>query len=283
MASDIIKLRTSAPPPRETEFIPHSHPEFEIGYFKSGHGVYTLEGRSYEIHAGDVFLFGNDELHKVTTIYADEPMQTVALLFQPRLVWDALTDDFTNDCLDVFRGRGPDFSHRVDKNHPAYARVVSLITDAEREWNEKQPFYLKILKNRILEILITLSRTGEQNASDEKSAAAFKEVFHLVNAAVDDIEEHFCEDISIRELAAKYGMSQNFFTLCFKKVNGITPKAYVSSKRIDKAIGLIKNTDMTMLEIATHCGFNSSASFNKTFTKTTGKKPMEYRKAYENH
>ncbi|MGN1122195.1 MAG: AraC family transcriptional regulator [Eubacteriales bacterium] len=45
----------------------------------------------------------------------------------------------------------------------------------------------------------------------------------------------------------------------------------------------MKSTDMTMLEIATHCGFNNSASFNKTFTKTTGKKPTEYRKAYEKH
>lgn len=36
-----------------------------------------------------------------------------------------------------------------------------------------------------------------------------------------------------------------------------------------------------MLEIATLCGFNSSASFNKTFAKTTGKKPMEYRKNSE--
>ena len=76
-------------------------------------------------------------------------------------------------------------------------------------------------------------------------------------------------------------MSQNFFTSCFKKINGITPKAYINSKRIDKAIRLIRSTDKSMLEIATLCGFNSSASFNKSFTKTTGKRPLEYRRTGE--
>ena len=283
MASGIIEIRTSNPPPRETEFIPHSHPELEIGYFKSGHGIYSVKGRKYEIHAGDVFFFNNDELHKVTTVYPDEPMHTVALLFQPRLVWDTLTDDFTRDCLDVFRNRDAAFSHRLDRSFDAYEHIVSLILDAEREWKECRPFYLKMVKSRILEILITVSRNRNAPHAEEKPPALFKDVLHLINAAVDDIEETFCEDISIAALAAKYGMSQNFFTQCFKKVNGITPKAYVISKRIDKAIRLIKSTDMTMLEIATHCGFNNSASFNKTFTKTTGKKPTEYRKAYEKH
>ena len=281
VTNEIFKLRSSNPPPRETAFIPHSHPELEIGYFKSGSGIYTVKGRQYEIRPGDIFLFNSDELHKITTVRPDEPMQTLAVLFQPRLVWDALTDDFSDDLLAAFRSLGEAGKHRIDQTHPAYEALIGQIAQIEAEWTKQSPYYRKAVKNRILDFLITLSRSVDRQTKPDESDEGFRDVLPLINASVDEIEEHFCEELRIHDLAAKYGMSQNFFTSCFKKINGITPKAYINSKRIDKAIRLIRSTDKSMLEIATLCGFNSSASFNKSFTKTTGKRPLEYRRTGE--
>lgn len=281
VTNEIFKLRSSNPPPRETAFIPHSHPELEIGYFKSGSGIYTVKGHQYEIRSGDIFLFNSDELHKITTVRPDEPMQTLAVLFQPRLVWDALTDDFSDDLLAAFRSLGEAGKHRIDQTHPAYETLIGQIAQIEAEWIKQSPYYRKAVKNRILDFLITLSRSVDRQTKPDESDEAFRDVLPLINASVDEIEEHFCEELRIHDLAAKYGMSQNFFTSCFKKINGITPKAYINSKRIDKAIRLIRSTDKSMLEIATLCGFNSSASFNKSFTKTTGKRPLEYRRTGE--
>lgn len=281
MTNEIFKLRSSTPPPRETAFIPHSHPELEIGYFKSGSGIYTVKGHQYEIRSGDIFLFNSDELHKITTVRPDEPMQTLAVLFQPRLVWDALTDDFSDDLLAAFRSFGEAGKHRIDITHPMYQTLAGQIAQIEAEWTKQKPYYRKAVKNRILDFLITLSRSVDRQTKTDESDEAFRDVLPLINASVDEIEEHFSEELRIHDLAVKYGMSQNFFSSCFKKINGITPKAYINSKRIDKAIRLIRSTDKSMLEIATLCGFNSSASFNKSFTKTTGKRPLEYRRTGE--
>ena len=281
MANDIFKIRSSSPPPRETAFIPHSHPELEIGYFKSGSGVYTVKGHRYEIRSGDIFLFNSDERHKITTIRADEPMQTFAVLFQPRLVWDGLTDDFSADLVAAFRRLGEEKKHRIDKTHPLYDALVANIFAIEREWREEKPYYRKVIKSRILDFLILLSRADENESYAESTDDAFRDVLPLISASVDEIEEHFCEEMRIHDLAAKFGMSQNFFSSCFKRINGITPKAYINSKRIDYAIRLIRTTDKSMLEIATLCGFNSSTSFNKSFSKATGKRPLEYRKPHE--
>lgn len=146
MVKGVIDIHTSNPPARETEFIPHSHPELEIGFFKSGRGIYTLKDCSYDIYPGDIFLFNTDELHKVTTIFADEPMSTIAIHFQPRLVWDALTDADAPDCLDIFRVRNQNYSH---KNRPHLSRLLknaSLILDAQKEWDQKSPLYMKMIK-----------------------------------------------------------------------------------------------------------------------------------------
>lgn len=278
MSDGIFKIRTSNPPARKTEFIPHSHPELEIGFFKSGSGVYTVKNGQYDIRPGDIFLFDSDELHKITTVEMTEPMHTFTVLFQPRLVWDAQTDELSADVLTAFRARGAALAHRIDATHPDYPFFVACLNDIEKEWTTARPFYRKLIKSRILDFLVLLSRaSGEPIAPTTSENATLRELLPIINACVDEIEENFCEDISVRELAEKHGMSQNFFTRCFKTVNGITPKAYISSKRIDKAIRLIRTTDMSILDVATHCGFNSSASFHKTFTKMTGKKPTEYR------
>ena len=53
---------------------------------------------------------------------------------------------------------------------------------------------------------------------------------------------------------------------------------YINIKRIEDSLTLLKSTNLTVLDIATKCGFNSTASFNKIFKKTTGITPKEYRK-----
>ena len=64
--------------------------------------------------------------------------------------------------------------------------------------------------------------------------------------------------------------------LTFKKFNGISPWEYITIKRVENAVELIKNTNMTKLEIAEKCGFSSSSNFYKAFFNITGKKPSDY-------
>ena len=59
-------------------------------------------------------------------------------------------------------------------------------------------------------------------------------------------------------------------------MNGISPWEYITIKRVEKAIGLLKTTNDTKLNIAMQCGFNSSSNFYKAFFRITGKKPGSY-------
>jgi AraC-like DNA-binding protein len=53
---------------------------------------------------------------------------------------------------------------------------------------------------------------------------------------------------------------------------------YISIKRIEEALTLIKTTDKNMLEIALECGFNNTVNFNKLFKKYTNVTPNFFRK-----
>lgn len=277
--SSLIDVHTSNPPPRVIGFIPHSHPTLEIGYFLSGKGVYSLADKVYPIEAGDVFLFNADERHKVTVVEEDEQMRTVAVHFEARAVWEAPDADERGDLLAPFRVRTGVCSHKYEKTMPHYAQVVKLIGEIREAYESDLPFHARIVKSKLIEALVYIAR--DKHIESDSEPPLSKSVFPLINGAMDDIDARFCEDIAIGEIAKKVGMSANFFTACFKRVAGMPPKRYIGVKRVDKAIRLLRDTDCTMLDIATRCGFNSSASFNKTFLKITGRKPMEYRKAYE--
>ena len=51
----------------------------------------------------------------------------------------------------------------------------------------------------------------------------------------------------------------------------------INIKRIEKSLGLLKNTDDTVLSVAAACGYNNTANFNRIFRKITGLTPRQYR------
>ena len=69
----------------------------------------------------------------------------------------------------------------------------------------------------------------------------------------------------------------------FRQVSDVTLWGYITDKRIGAAIQLLtdKHCNASMLEIATRCGFNNTANFNKAFRKATGSTPSQYRKLYD--
>ena len=88
-----------------------------------------------------------------------------------------------------------------------------------------------------------------------------------------------CEEIKLNDLANIAGLSPNYFSHLFKKNNGISLWDYITAKRIEKAINILRhNRELTILEIALECGFNNTTNFNKAFKKQKCLTPSEFRK-----
>ena len=62
----------------------------------------------------------------------------------------------------------------------------------------------------------------------------------------------------------------------FNQINGISPWEYITIKRVEMAINILKTSDMSKLEIAERCGFSSSSNFYKAFLKIIGKHPKDF-------
>jgi tRNA(Ile)-lysidine synthase TilS/MesJ len=85
------------------------------------------------------------------------------------------------------------------------------------------------------------------------------------------------ENDTLDALAEAAHMSKSHFSSLFRELNGISPWEYILSRRVSLAAQLLASTDRTVLDIATACGFNSTANFNYAFRKLTQSSPTEYR------
>lgn len=104
------------------------------------------------------------------------------------------------------------------------------------------------------------------------------EISERMNDAIRYIEQNCFENVSTRQLARICHLSEGYFCHLFKSVTGQSAKEYVLMKRIDKAVGLLVSTDMTVLEVAMQCGFSDANYFSRIFKKYKSRTPSSYRK-----
>ena len=91
------------------------------------------------------------------------------------------------------------------------------------------------------------------------------------------MDNHFEKKLTINELAAKINVGKGHVIRNFKRHVGTTPYEYLLNRRIDKAKVLLRNTSLTIGEIADRLSFVDQYYFSNFFKKRTKKSPSAYR------
>lgn len=99
----------------------------------------------------------------------------------------------------------------------------------------------------------------------------------FINQALEYIDQHLSERISVQEIAESIGYSEGYFTQKFLQVTSVTPYQLVLNSRIERAQQLLQVTTLSIQEIAAQTGFGSVSNFSHTFKKVLGCTPREFR------
>jgi AraC family transcriptional regulator len=94
---------------------------------------------------------------------------------------------------------------------------------------------------------------------------------------IDLIEMRFTEDVSLRELAREACLSAFHFSRLFRQTTGLSPHRYVTERRVQEAQRKLVFSRSSLVEIALETGFGSQANFIRTFRKSTGLTPGQFR------
>ena len=168
------------------------------------------------------------------------------------------------------------YADRLDSCLRPEAAVLSGIQSAcRRMWEERcamQPGWRAAESALLIDILVQLMRCQlgvEAEGQGYPDNQMLSVIAHMLG--------HLSEELSINDLARRYGKGKTSFTNGFKRVTGLSPIRYIQSLRMQRAMQLLQNTDKTVTEIAYECGYQSLSYFNKHFKAYRQLSPREHR------
>src|SRR6266516_4267833 len=92
------------------------------------------------------------------------------------------------------------------------------------------------------------------------------------------VEANLERTIHLTDLAGRAELSRHHFARAFKMSAGMTPRAFVEERRIERAKQLISESHHSLADIAVECGFGTQSRLTTTFKRRTGFTPAEYRR-----
>lgn len=95
--------------------------------------------------------------------------------------------------------------------------------------------------------------------------------------ALEELESNCGEAHSPSSLAKRAVLSPQQFARLMKRLFGVTPSQYISKTRIKKAAALLRDSAVSISEIALDCGFSDHSAFTRAFRSIMGLTPSRYR------
>lgn len=104
------------------------------------------------------------------------------------------------------------------------------------------------------------------------------ETQRVVRRAMAYVHTHYAEQVSLKDIAAYIGLSEQHLIRSFRKESGITPIDYLKRYRIRQAKALLEAGDKSITEVALEVGFSDSSYFARVFRREVGVSPSAYRR-----
>ena len=128
------------------------------------------------------------------------------------------------------------------------------------------------LINRLTTAIITNAIYNDQPSSTN----------HHIQRAIEYMNQHFSEDISLDQIADYIYLSKCYFHRLFTQTVNCTPHTYLNTIRLQHAKELLRNTQLPVQEIASNVGFGNYSYFIQLFKQREGITPSAFRRQWSN-
>lgn len=95
--------------------------------------------------------------------------------------------------------------------------------------------------------------------------------------AVEAIVASPCHPWSFKALAREHGCSREHLLRTFREQLGMPPAAWLKTRRLERALGLLRDSALGVADIAAQCGFGSAHTLTRLVRAATGMAPTRYR------
>lgn len=248
----------------------HWHDDIELILILSGQMQYNVNGKIVLLKQNEGIFINARQLHFG---YSDEKRECefLCVLLHPILLCASQTAEqkyirplLLNEHVPFYRLSGNTAWEKAILQ--SIQEIYDIRNDALAE--------LKIQRS-FLDVWISLCENvisiQQEQVSKNHHLAALKDMMSFIN-------QNYSEKLRLEDIAASGQVGKTGCCAVFKRYLNKTPNEYLTELRLRKAMDLLKNTDMTILEISYAVGFSGASYFTETFHKFYGYTPSAYRK-----
>ncbi len=219
-----------------------------FNYVLSGTGIYTVNNRSYEVKAGDIFI---SPPYLPTSQHCTSSKQW-------EKYWIACLLDNPSSVFPL--------DQSISSKVVSAPELLSTFQDIV-EQHQDSAFRKYYVCSKLYDLLFYLI---------EHFTVANQEINQYIILAQDYINLRYKERILISDVAAHVGLERSYFSRLFFSKTNMTPKEYLEDVRLRHAANMIGNHQMSINEIAAATGYRDVYNFSRAFKKKYHVSPNKY-------
>lgn len=232
----------------------------DLWYVIDGVGWLREEGKRTRqfVRGGDLVLLQTDHSY-VAGHDSRRPLSLIAVYFElldesgAPIVLDSLQGE-----IDILHAEAGGFVHDM------LLRLVRCLQDGHRNWAEA------CFQTVVMEIINQRANTWP--------SGRFGDQARCIARICERIRRRPGEPIRVEALATELGVSAEHFSRLFRRVQGVSPRAFITRTRMDAARRLLLTSSHSIERIAMLLGYDSAFQFSRQFKSRTGIAPSHYRR-----
>ncbi|MDO4323478.1 MAG: AraC family transcriptional regulator [Lachnospiraceae bacterium] len=252
----------------------HWHEELQFTLVTNGTMQMQVNGQDYRLAENEAIFINSGFLHMTTELSEEGeyvsfnfPAKLLSFFGGSRMEQDYVLPYTTNLALPVTILR---------QDVQWQKQVVDLLWQLKDAVRNGEMFGREyFLSVKTVEIWYILIRELSKKAIRQSDSFICKK--KRMQAMLTFIHENYAEKIAVEDIAAAANISDGECHRCFKSLLHATPKEYLNTYRLNKALELLAETELPVTAIASQCGYNFTSHFISSFKAKYGESPAKYR------
>ncbi|MPM11519.1 HTH-type transcriptional activator RhaS [bioreactor metagenome] len=228
---------------------------FPIG----GRAQYHFDGTPYTAGRGKI-VHGGADMILDKLVVGDTKWEYISVIYEIK-GFEPAEISLPETHFEIVTGQNQHMTELLRRLHKTFSEPGSI-----------SAFQTEVLFRRVLEAAFVSAR----NQTNHGACPLYEHVTSY-------IQEHYMNDLSVRELAEQNGANENRLFYVFKKYTGMGPGEYLLQYRLNRAKELLITGDTAVGEIARSVGYDDPLYFSRIFKQRFGLPPSQLRAKFRNN
>lgn len=235
-----------------------------IVYIQNGRKEIIADGVTYLIESHELFLLPKGKYIMSEYLPNNGAFKSIMLFFSAPHIAETVYQITTSELSKNYANK----ESKIQILKGTYRLELFFDSLLTIEWDDKEVFNKALLDIKLKELIFIL-------LSDQKTKSAamhfFIKIYYSSHQNITTvIKENLFRKTSLNSLSTMCNMSVSTFKREFQKEYGMPPLQWINSKRLEKALTLIKKTSLPITQIAHECGFENYLHFSRRFKSYFG-------------